>query len=309
MLGSVSIMTVALEFYLALILGVSGVAKANNSTSFAIELREQGLLHHKLVPVVSKVFPYFEIILAIMLATAITPLITAVLLVSVMVCFLCVKLYLYNLNYNNDCGCFGGIYKQSINIESIITSAILLTIALIHLWLVTWVSLIEWRWRVIISLLIFTFMIIVFIRGKLRRSAMSLREIRPDRLNLPVSNLHEGDIFPPSIGLIEMTSEAIVIVVSALCKPCLNLCSDLTDVNFNNGSLLLIVTDVVEPTANLSLPSQSRVVFDPERELFRTLGMRATPTALVFRNGRLINQEIGITVEWLNKYIKIEANI
>ena len=290
------VLRIGLDFYFAALLGVSGLAKAEHPSQFGSTLRRHRVLPALTIPILSYIVPWAEILLAIMLALGTVPILTAGAVLVLFSGFLIVQAALLMKRSTGDCGCYGAAFTQRVEGTSVATSFILLCLALVHLWTTTDDPIVAWQGRVIAGLLLAVSVAWVVWRGRLQkmRGETSLQMHQS-----PASNLNIGDPLPLDIG-VPIPPQAFVVVVSPLCHPCVELCEQLAQVRLDGWSLIMLIVDVTSNESGLRLPPSARVVFDQEREWFRQLDLRATPTALCFVDGRLVGQQIGITPTWFS---------
>jgi len=116
------------------------------------------------------------------------------------------------------------------------------------------------------------------------------------------SNLKADDSLPIDLG-ISLPHRAILLFVSHGCRYCVELCRALESIDLGAWSLIIAVTGQ-EPLIgssvpnDLVLPPRALQLDDPERTWFHALGLRGTPTALSFVDGKLANQQAGATAAW-----------
>lgn len=143
-----------LEFYLALMLGISGLAKVADLPYFKSVMEQQHLLPQRSIQLASRIFPWIEIALAFFLITGFFTVIASLLVIAMFAFFLGIKLVLLKKKSAADCGCLGSVNAQKVDGSSIGTSAILLLIACVHLWLAIDIVSIYWVWRAIEVILV-----------------------------------------------------------------------------------------------------------------------------------------------------------
>ena len=142
-----SFLAFALELYFAATLGVSGLAKVDNPQYFAQTITQQQLAPSWSIPLITRILPWIECVLAALLLTNIEPIITSILLASLFLFFLIVKIVLLATGRTKDCGCFGSTKPQNIDGINITVSFLLTFLAFTHLWLIIQFPSVNWQWR------------------------------------------------------------------------------------------------------------------------------------------------------------------
>lgn len=146
-------LTLALEFYFVAVLGVSGLVKIDDPGYVATVFRQQRLLPTWSISAASRLFPWFEVLVALFLLSGIFPITGAFVLTSLFLFFLLVKCVLLALGRTEDCGCYGRGREQKIDGPSIIVSCIFVALTGLHLWLTLRFSPVSWSWRLAGALL------------------------------------------------------------------------------------------------------------------------------------------------------------
>lgn len=149
-------LALTIEIYLAGMLGISGIAKLQDVDEFANTLRIHRILPTQSVKIVSRIFPWIEIILACFLVFGIFPLFTSALVCVLFATFLGIEVVLVVTRRATDCGCYGVAYRQKVDSASIVVSTLILSLTIFHLWLVTWIESIDLAWRVPVIILFCT---------------------------------------------------------------------------------------------------------------------------------------------------------
>lgn len=139
----------ALDFYFAAMLSISGLSKVNDSEYFATTLRQQHIVPVWSVGIATKILPWIEILVAILLVTGAIAMITAVIVLVLFIFFLGLKVFLLRTGWAEDCGCYGNAKSQKIDVVSITVSFILTLLAIMYLWLATHTAPVSWIWRLI----------------------------------------------------------------------------------------------------------------------------------------------------------------
>src|SRR5579872_628941 len=142
-----SILSFLLEMYFAAMLGVSGLTKLNDPLYFTNTLRQQGLLPPWSISPATKIFPWLEIILSLLLIAGIFAVWNALLLLALFVGFAGIKIVLIAKGYDKDCGCFGGAKPQQVDSLSITVAVVYVLLAGLHAWLIFHFPFISWLWR------------------------------------------------------------------------------------------------------------------------------------------------------------------
>lgn len=127
--------------YFASMLMVGGIAKFTDAGDFSSALNSIKLLPYRVIQIASKVIPCFEVCFALALLSGIAPEITAGLNLILFIGFFSFKALLFSKKDAADCGCFGSLYKHKIDLANLTASFILILLAILHLWLTTWMSL------------------------------------------------------------------------------------------------------------------------------------------------------------------------
>ena len=117
---------------------VAGFAKLNDEAYFSARLRATGLLPARSIRLASKIIPCFEIFFATILISGAMPVPVALVNPALFTGFLVFKLVVSYRRLSADCGCLGSWYQHKIDTASITVSAILVTLGVIYLWMVTW---------------------------------------------------------------------------------------------------------------------------------------------------------------------------
>ncbi len=139
----------ALSLYFAVMLGVAGLAKVEQPAQFAVILRQQRLLPAWGVGVVSRLFPWCEIVLATALVAGIAPRFIAALLLALFAALTIVQIYLLAAQRAVPCGCYGAWSARNVAGASATATALLACLAGLHLGLVFHGAAIPALWRVL----------------------------------------------------------------------------------------------------------------------------------------------------------------
>lgn len=125
-----------LEGYFAAMLGVSGLAKLEHPQHFARTLLLHRMLPSWSVVVVSRTFPWLEVLLATLLLSGIGQRLTSVVTLVLFTGFLAVEIVLVLTKRATNCGCYGVAYARRVDGAALLVSSVLIALALAHLWLV-----------------------------------------------------------------------------------------------------------------------------------------------------------------------------
>jgi len=146
-----TVLLVALQLYLAAMLGVSGLAKLDAPQHFVTTLRVQRLWPAWLIAPVSWGLPWLEVAVAALLITGIFPTVTALLALLLFALFLSVETVLVVTQRATDCACFGIAYRQKVDGASLIVSGILVSLAALLLWMTLYWPPLEPIWQLIVG--------------------------------------------------------------------------------------------------------------------------------------------------------------
>ncbi len=130
-------------------LGVAGLAKAEQPALFAAILRQQRLLPAWGVGVVSRLFPWCEIVLATALVADIAPRFIAALLLALFAALTVVQTSLLVTQRAASCGCYGAWSTRNVAGASATATALLTCLSGLHLGLVFHGAAIAALWRVL----------------------------------------------------------------------------------------------------------------------------------------------------------------
>lgn len=142
-----SIFILGLELYFAAILGVSGIAKLVQPGYFTATLHRHRILPTWSIIGVSRTVPWLEIAVAVSLIVGMIPVATAIMVLILFASFLTIEVILIMTKRATECGCYGVAYPQKVDGASVATSAILVSAAVLHFWLSTWVEPVGIFWR------------------------------------------------------------------------------------------------------------------------------------------------------------------
>jgi len=138
-----------LDCYLALVLGISGMAKIDRPRLFAVTLRRHGILPGWSIDPGSRVFPWVEALVAYALIANVVPMFIAIATLVFFGGFLAIEGILVVTKRTADCGCYGGAHRQQVDGTSVATSMLLVVFAAVHLRLVAHEGSVDWQWRLV----------------------------------------------------------------------------------------------------------------------------------------------------------------
>jgi len=138
-----------LDCYLALVLGISGMAKIDRPRLFAVTLRRHGILPGWSIDPVSRGFPWIEVLVAYALIANVMPMFIAIATLVFFGGFLAIEGILVAMKRTVDCGCYGGAHRQQVDGASVATSMLLVVFAVVHLRLVAHEGSVDWQWRLV----------------------------------------------------------------------------------------------------------------------------------------------------------------
>lgn len=293
-----AVLSYLLDLYFAAVLGISGIAKLEQRGRFASTLRQHRLLPSWSVRAISSIFPFVEIAVAAMLVTGIAAefFISAVL--ALFCAFFVVEMILWVTKRSEDCGCYGVAFVQKVGRATVATSALLVCLAALRIWMETRSSAEGGSWRLIAGCTFVLFATALMLRVVQRRQQL------PAVAESPVATrLKNGDPFPPDVNF-PLPAQAILLFVSATCGPCVDLCRRLPDHLASNWSVIVVAhrdtaNEAEQQGSILNIPPYMEHVEDPADAWFRRFGGTARPAALAFNGGRLVNQRIAPSLDWL----------
>jgi hypothetical protein len=144
-----------LAVYFAMVLGTSGLAKIDSPAHFATVLRHQQLVPDWSFNVISKFFPYLELILSFLILASpniFKPFIVFVVFILFLM-FSIIKLILFARGQSTDCGCYGKSLSQKIENSGIVVSFVQVILALFLFVLTLWLSPLPWIYYGVSALL------------------------------------------------------------------------------------------------------------------------------------------------------------
>jgi hypothetical protein len=143
-----SILQFIFDFYFAVALGVAGVAKADNFSSFILTLQYQYMIPKWGAEIIGRVFPWGEIFLAtslLMPPVAYRFIVTCGTLL-VFIIFLVLKIILIKgKRFNSSCGCYGEITQRQISFQSMLTLIIQVVLVILLILLTLCSSSLPWQ--------------------------------------------------------------------------------------------------------------------------------------------------------------------
>ena len=144
----VTLLRYVLALYFAAMLGVAGLAKIERPDLFALLLHQQHILPAWCVRAVSRVLPWYEMILAATLVAGIAPLLVALLTLLLFVAFLMAQTFLLLLHRGTPCGCYGAMTTERAAPASVASAVLLAGLATAYVWLVGNIPAIDWHGRI-----------------------------------------------------------------------------------------------------------------------------------------------------------------
>lgn len=122
----------AFSVYFGAMLTVSGLTKLDNPDYFLKALRLYGIFPKWLIRFVATVFPWFELALAVVLVAGIFQHASAAVSLMLFTSFLVLELILLSMGKAVPCGCYGLAFPRKVDSTSVVTSALLVSLAGIH---------------------------------------------------------------------------------------------------------------------------------------------------------------------------------
>jgi hypothetical protein len=148
-----AVILLVVQTYLAVILGVSGLAKAIDSNQFASTLYRQRILPFWSIKGVSRSVPWLEVGLAILLVLEFSAIVVNLLVLTLFSCFLIIEIILLNTKRSKECGCYGAAYQHNVDAASVVVSSLFVGLAGFSLWGTLFVEPVSLIWRAVISIL------------------------------------------------------------------------------------------------------------------------------------------------------------
>lgn len=178
------ILFLILQLYFAAVLGVSGIAKIDNPYRFAFTLRRHNILPAKIIPIVSWIVPWLEIVVAALLLAGVAAIPTAIVVMSLFVSFLITEVVLALSKPATECGCYGAAFPQRVDSVSVMVLVIQVFLAAFYLWGMTWIEPVSIEWRALWSTLlggIGLWLLVTVVRRRIRLSKTSETSTCPCR--------------------------------------------------------------------------------------------------------------------------------
>ncbi len=126
-----SIFFLALTFYFAAVLGVSGLGKLEQPKEFGFVLRQYRLFPSWSIGGVSHLFPWAEMMIAAALITGIARMLVAFVVLALFVSFFIMRALLMK-RAGSECGCYGAAYKEQIDGASLSTATLFVGLAIVY---------------------------------------------------------------------------------------------------------------------------------------------------------------------------------
>lgn len=141
----------ALNLYFAIVLGVSGLAKAEDPDLLAETLRRHRILPLWSIVGMSRIIPSGEIVLASLLVAGVTPMATTVVVFALFASFFAIEATLLMTRRPVACGCYGNLYERKVDHFSLVTSAVFVCLAALQVWGAAHETPVGWVWRLLAS--------------------------------------------------------------------------------------------------------------------------------------------------------------
>lgn len=153
------IIILLLKIYFGASLITAGLAKLDRKESFGNILTKQEILPKWSISYVVKYFPWFEMLLALLLvgSNGLLEIILIILTFILFLTFLVFKIILFYKNPQLPCGCYISAYNKKIDGNDLSVSFIIVILAGFQLWLVSWVEPVNWLCNVIIFFIFVSF--------------------------------------------------------------------------------------------------------------------------------------------------------
>lgn len=142
-----NLVVLSLQFYFASMLGVAGLAKIEHPEQFADTMALQRILPRWSLNAVSRIVPWIEVVVALLLMTGLAPLATSSLTLLLFTSFLAVEVVLLKTKYAGNCGCYGASHLHRVDGGSVAASVILSGAAALNLWAAVSLEPVPMYWR------------------------------------------------------------------------------------------------------------------------------------------------------------------
>jgi uncharacterized membrane protein YphA (DoxX/SURF4 family) len=168
-----------LDLYFAAVLGVAGIAKVNNFSSFIHTLRDQYKMPDIHSEIIGRLFPWIEIFLAISLLTPILiyrfMIVCSVLLIFTL--FLISKFLLLRGNhFKSECGCYGEITQNQNAFQNLITLIIQTALIILLGFITPFTSPLPWQYYLAVSVLLIGFYSWLLWKVWIRQRALATKD-------------------------------------------------------------------------------------------------------------------------------------
>jgi hypothetical protein len=154
-------LALALVSYFSFTLAMAGLSKLDDPAYTRASFRTLQIFPSRYIPAIAKIFPIFEIILALFLVSGILPLIFSIINAALFAVFLGIKLYVYLRKLPVECGCFGSNYKAGIDKVTLAVILIQLILAVLLILKSYEIQTIEFSIRVFLFMGFFTLIAIL----------------------------------------------------------------------------------------------------------------------------------------------------
>ncbi|MDD5371525.1 MAG: hypothetical protein PHQ40_20800 [Anaerolineaceae bacterium] len=132
---AISLFMQLLGLYFALVLGVSALAKLENPAFFMGTLRRQRIFPARGILFIAWAAIGVEIAVPVFLITGLLPLVSSVTIVFLFLGFLILEIALLKTKRTNNCGCYGVVNPQKVDVSSILSLIIYNMLAMLNFWL------------------------------------------------------------------------------------------------------------------------------------------------------------------------------
>ena len=129
-----NVILLLLQAYLAVVLGISGLAKAVNPRQFAATLQRQRILPDWSIECISYLVPWLEMVLALLLVVGVLPIVIGIITMLVFMSFLTIEIIVLKTNRHKQCGCYGMAHRQKVDEASVAVSTIFIILASFNVW-------------------------------------------------------------------------------------------------------------------------------------------------------------------------------
>lgn len=147
-----------LDIYLAAVLGTTGISKIDNPIHFVATLRTQYKLSPQIAQLLGKLFPWTELLLAmlLLLATGEMKLVVTLAVFFLFLLFLTFHIIAQVRGLTQNCGCYGGIPESNryTNYGTLLLQALLAGGLVV---LMVWTQPLSWKYYLLSSIIVIGF--------------------------------------------------------------------------------------------------------------------------------------------------------